>query len=140
MPQVSATINGRRETFQVMPMEPLLDALRGLHLTGAKDGCREGECGACTVLVDDRPVNACLYPAEAVAGRRVDTVEGLRDDVAVGLRDSMVAAGAVQCGYCTPGMVVVLTCLLRLNRSPDERTVAPVVVWPNRAAASLAGR
>lgn len=124
MPRVNAWINGREETFEVAPLETLLDALRGrLFLTGTKDGCREGECGACTVLLDGMPVDACIYAAEAVAGRQVETVEGLSDRAADALRDSMVAHGAVQCGFCTPGLVVALTGLLRSAEPLDEGTV-----------------
>ncbi|GJE29661.1 (2Fe-2S)-binding protein [Methylobacterium organophilum] len=121
MTDVAATINGREEILPVAPLESLLDALRHrLFLTGAKGGCHEGVCGACTVLVDGVPVNSCLYPAEAVAGHHVETVEGLTDLVARAVQESMVAAGAVQCGYCTPGFVVMLTSLLRAEPAPDE--------------------
>jgi carbon-monoxide dehydrogenase small subunit len=129
MTKITSIINGRAETFEVSPIDTLLDALRNrLFLTGTKDGCREGECGACTVLVDGRPVNSCIYPAQAVAGCSVETVEGLRDEVADALRNSMVAAGAVQCGYCTPGFVVMLTSLLRSHRSPDEALIRQAIV------------
>jgi aerobic-type carbon monoxide dehydrogenase small subunit (CoxS/CutS family) len=129
MPKITSKINGRDETFEVAPLETLLDALRNrLYLTGTKDGCREGECGACTVLVDGCPVNSCLYPAQAVVGRSVETVEGLRDDVAQSLRSAMVAAGAIQCGYCTPGFIVMLTSLLRSLRNPDEAIIRQAIV------------
>lgn len=124
MPIVNACINGRQETFEVAPMETLLDALRGrLFLTGSKDGCREGECGSCTVLVDGLPVDSCIYAAQAVENRNVETVEGLSDRAGVALRDAMIAHGAVQCGYCTPGLVMTLTALLRSDRQLNEEVV-----------------
>lgn len=129
MTRVTSTINGRDETFEAAPLETLLDVLRNrLFLTGTKDGCREGECGSCTVLVDGRPVNSCIFPAQAVAGRVVETVEGLRDEIAEALRGAMAAAGAVQCGYCTPGFVVMLTSLLRSRPNPDEALIRQAIV------------
>ena len=82
MMKLSATINGRREQIAVEPLDYLIDALRnGLHLRGTKEGCREGECGTCTVLVDGMPVNSCVYAALAVEGRNVETIEGLQDEL-----------------------------------------------------------
>jgi aerobic-type carbon monoxide dehydrogenase small subunit (CoxS/CutS family) len=124
MDQVTAVVNGRTETIDVQPFETLLDWFRGhLFLRGAKDGCREGECGACTVLVDGKPVLSCLYPAQAVAGRTVETIEGLRDELAERLKEALVNFGAIQCGYCTPGVVVTLVSLLRTHRSPSEEQI-----------------
>ena len=124
MPSVTATVNGRQETFEAAPMESLLSVLRErLFLTGAKGGCHEGVCGACTVIVDDVPVNACLFTAQAAQGRSIETVEGLKDAVGRAVQQNMVAAGGVQCGYCTSGFVVMLTALLRSDPNCDEATI-----------------
>ena len=84
--------------------------------------------GACTVLVDGKPVVSCLHPVEAVAGRTVETVEGLNDELAVRLKRALVEVGAVQCGYCTPGVVVTLVDLLRRHRSPSETLIRQALV------------
>jgi aerobic-type carbon monoxide dehydrogenase small subunit (CoxS/CutS family) len=103
-------VNGREVDLAVHPLRRLLDVLReDLALTGTKEGCGEGECGACTVLVDDVPVNACLVPIVHVTGCRVTTVEGL-----VGcesLREAFMSQGGAQCGICTPGMIVAASVL-----------------------------
>jgi aerobic-type carbon monoxide dehydrogenase small subunit (CoxS/CutS family) len=128
--KIETQINGREEFLDVRPEEVLLDALRErLHLTGTKDGCREGECGACTVLVEGAPVCACLYPAAAVHGRRVETVEALGRDGLSPVQRALLEAGGVQCGFCTPGLVVALTALLR--REPDPT--------PERIRRAIAG-
>ncbi|MCK6528363.1 (2Fe-2S)-binding protein [Myxococcota bacterium] len=113
-------VNGERVTAPARPGDTLLDVLRGpLGLTGAKAGCREGECGACTVLLDGLAVNACLTLAWTCAGREVVTVEGLsRDGVLSPVQRAFVDAWAVQCGFCTPGMVLQATALLARNPDP----------------------
>jgi aerobic carbon-monoxide dehydrogenase small subunit len=117
-------VNGREERMDLAPFETLLDALRNrLHLTGAKDACREGQCGACTVLVDGLAVNSCLFPARAAVGREVLTVEGHNDAVSLALKEAMAVAGAVQCGFCIPGFVVMLSSLLRDTPEPDETMI-----------------
>jgi aerobic-type carbon monoxide dehydrogenase small subunit (CoxS/CutS family) len=124
MSDKTVVVNGGVETMTVAPLETLLDWLRGrLYLRGAKDGCREGECGACTVLVDGKPVVSCLYPAEAAVGRTVETIEGLRDELAERLKQALVNFGAIQCGFCTPGVVVTLVALLREYPSPSETQI-----------------
>ncbi len=124
MDRLTAFINGREEQFDVEPLETLMDALRNrLHLRGTKDGCREGECGACTVLVDGEPVDSCIYAARAVEGRRVETIEGLDDELARRIQDAIVETGGVQCGYCTPGFVVMITALLRRHPRPSEELI-----------------
>jgi 4-hydroxybenzoyl-CoA reductase subunit gamma len=116
------TLNGRRRVDAVPDNLLLLDYLREVvGLTGTKTGCDGGECGACTVLVDDRPRLSCLTLAAAVAGRRVDTVEGLGQDgrlsaVQRGFHEKLGA----QCGYCTPGFVMASAGLLRRNPRPTE--------------------
>lgn len=118
-------INGREERVAIEPAETLLDVLRGrLRLTGTKEGCREGECGACTVLIDGQPVASCLYAAQAAAGRRVETVEGLAaGSELVPLQRRLIEAAAVQCGYCTPGLLMTLTALLREQPEPTAAEV-----------------
>lgn len=123
--EVSFSVNGRGVTVEADPAEPLLGVLRDrLHLTGTKEGCNEGECGACTVLVDGVPVDSCIYATAATAGRAVETVEGLwATDVGRAVQRSFVAAGGVQCGFCTPGFVVTLTALLRATARPSDDQV-----------------
>ncbi len=112
--EVTLTLNGEARTFAVPPGRRLLDLLRdNAGLTGTKEGCGAGECGACTVLLDGRPVPSCMVMAASCAGRSVVTVEGL----AVGGRlhpfqEAMVREGGVQCGYCTPGIVVTGAAIL----------------------------
>ena len=104
------TLNGKRIRVDAHPMTRLLDALREqCGLTGTKEGCGEGECGACTVLVDRQPVNACLVPLIQVAGARVTTIEGLSGKHP--LQDAFIEFGGAQCGICTPGMILAAVAL-----------------------------
>lgn len=103
------TVNGKRRTVDVHPLKRLLDVLReDFQLTGTKEGCGEGECGACTVLVDDVPVNSCLVPAAHVHRARVQTIEGLSGHP---LQAAFVKYGGAQCGICTPGMIIAAVAL-----------------------------
>ena len=121
---VTATINGREETFEVIGLESLMDALRNrLHLSGTKEGCREGECGACTVLLDGKPINACTFIARAAEGREIETIEGLQDALSSRIKQAIVETSGVQCGYCTPGIVVMLSGLLRRVEAPNEALI-----------------
>ena len=117
---ISLTVNGTQVHESVPSDLTLLQFLRGpLGLTGTKEGCRQGECGACTVLVDGKPVNSCILPVLAVAGREVVTIEGLgRDGRPDPLQTAFVEEGAVQCGFCTPGMVLAAKGLLLANPTP----------------------
>jgi aerobic carbon-monoxide dehydrogenase small subunit len=122
---LDTTVNGRRRQVEIDPGDTLLGVLRDrLHLRGAKNGCSEGECGACTVLLDGSPVDSCIYPAAATEGRRITTVEGLTEPGAelTPLQRAFVEAGAVQCGFCTPGFLMTLTALLadKPNPTPAE--------------------
>jgi aerobic-type carbon monoxide dehydrogenase small subunit (CoxS/CutS family) len=128
--RVALMVNGRSEALEVEPAETLLHALRErLRLTGTKDGCSEGECGACTVLVDGEPVDSCLLPVMAVQGSAITTIEGIAgSDEALSLvQAAMVRAGAVQCGFCTPGFVITITALLASNPSPTSDQVRTAI-------------
>ena len=114
---VSFVLNGSRRKISVHPLKRLLDVLReDCRLTGTKEGCGEGECGACTVLVDGMPVNACLVPMAQAAGTRITTIEGLRDHP---LQHAFVEHGGAQCGICTPGMILAAVALGR-NPTLDQ--------------------
>jgi len=122
---VRITINGLLREVAVPANRTLLDLLReDLDLTGTKHGCGEGDCGACTVLLDGEPVNACLILAAEAEGREVTTIEGLADGSLLHpVQQAFVDSGAVQCGYCTPGMVLVAAALVARNPSPTESDV-----------------
>ncbi len=126
--RIEITINGALYYADVPPMKPLLAVLReDLGFAGSKEGCGEGECGACSVIIDGRLVNACLVPAVQASGREILTVEGLGDpDEMDLLQSAFVSEGAVQCGFCTPGMVMAARALLEENPTPtrDEIKVA----------------
>ncbi len=115
-------VNGKRIVLEVEASAMLVDVLRDqLGLTGTKVGCREGECGACTVLVDGMAVNSCLVPALKVRGRRVETIEGLASEGQLHpVQEAFVERGAVQCGYCTPGMIMAAKALLDKNPHPNR--------------------
>jgi aerobic carbon-monoxide dehydrogenase small subunit len=119
---VRMTVNGREVEVRAPAMARLLDVLREeLGLTGTKEGCGEGECGACSVLVDGELVNSCLVPVVQVAGAKVTTVEGLAKDGELHpVQAAFVAHGGAQCGICTPGMVMAAVALLARNPRPSE--------------------
>ncbi len=118
---VTATVNGTPRTLTFAPNALLLDVLRDHGLLSVRAGCREQECGSCTVLVDGVPVAACGFPAARLDGKSVLTVEGLeRNGELQPLQESFLAAGAVQCGYCTPGMLLAAKALLDRVPHPAE--------------------
>jgi aerobic-type carbon monoxide dehydrogenase small subunit (CoxS/CutS family) len=119
------SVNGVLATVRAAPGRSLLFALRNdLGLTGAKLGCGEGECGACTVLLDGHPVRSCQVSLDEAAGRRVVTVEGLaRPGELSDVQKAFLEVGAFQCGYCTPGFVVQVTALLAENPDPTEEAI-----------------
>ncbi len=123
---VTLTVNGTRHDLDVAPNTTLVELLRdSLHLTGAKEGCGVGECGTCLVLVDGDPVSSCLVLAADADGRAVETIEGLaRDGELDPLQAAFVEHGAIQCGYCTPAMVLAATALLRHDPRPDAAETA----------------
>ena len=122
---VRCTVNGGEVTFKAYPLARLLDVLReDLRLTGTKEGCGEGECGACSVLVDGELVNSCLIPAAQVEGAEVLTVEGLTDGEHLHVvQRAMIESGGAQCGICTPGMVLAAVSLLKQNPAPTEADI-----------------
>ena len=122
---IAFTLNGVKRKLTVEAATSTLDMLRdALGLTGTKYGCGEGECGACTVLIDGKSVNSCLMFAVDCDGREVTTVEGVAVTPAgERLRDAFVAAGGVQCGFCTPGLVVQATHLIATNQAGDDAAI-----------------
>jgi aerobic-type carbon monoxide dehydrogenase small subunit (CoxS/CutS family) len=124
--RIAMKVNGIERVGDAEPQLRLSTYLReNLGLTGAKEGCREGECGACTVLVEGRPVNSCLMLAFQADGLAVETIEGLGggDGALSPLQRAFLACGAVQCGYCTPGMIMAAEGLLRADPDPDEAAI-----------------
>ena len=123
--QLLLTVNGMVHEVEARPTARLLDVLRDqLGLTGTKEGCAEGECGACTVIVDGRAVNSCVMLAVQARGKEILTVEGLAPDGELDLlQQKFVEYGAVQCGYCTPGMLMSAKALLMGNPVPSEQDI-----------------
>ncbi len=121
---VTATINGQTRTFTVPGHRTLLDALRSdLGLTGTRSSCTEGECGACTVMLDGHAVTSCLVLAAEVDGHEVVTIEGLSVDGGTDLQQAFLEQGAVQCGFCIPGQVVSAEYLLSRNSQPSVEEI-----------------
>lgn len=118
---VRCTVNGEEVTLQGHPMERLLDVLRTtLHLTGTKEGCGEGECGACSVMIDGLLVNSCLVPLLHAEGTSIVTIEGAAgDEQLTAVQQAFIEGGGAQCGICTPGMILAATNLLERNPSPS---------------------
>lgn len=123
--RITLTVNERTHEVEVEPRERLLDVLRyKLGYTGTKEGCGTGECGACTVLLDGKPVNSCLVLAVSANGKHITTVEGIAKDGKLHpIQRAFVEHGAVQCGFCTPGFIVNAYALLEENRNPDLETI-----------------
>ncbi len=117
--KIEINVNGEAKTVETSPLRRLLDLLRvDLGLTGTKEGCGEGECGACTVLLDGVPVNACLVPAAQAHGHEVITIEGIAaDETGRAVQAALVEHGGTQCGFCTPG--ITLSAVTALHQKPD---------------------
>ena len=127
---ITVTVNGSQEYLTVPSHMTLLQMLREkLALTGTKNGCAAGECGACTVLLDGEPVNSCMMLAVEADGHAVTTVEGLsQDDLLTPLQEAFVAHNAVQCGFCTPGVLISAQALLQRNSHPTEAEAREALV------------
>lgn len=119
------TVNGAASSVDTEPERPLLEVLReDLGLTGTKYGCGEGQCGACTVLLDGQPVKSCLTPVRAAQDRKIITIEGLaRNGKLHAVQEAFLSEGAMQCGYCTPGMVLRTVALLEQYPQPTENQI-----------------
>jgi aerobic-type carbon monoxide dehydrogenase small subunit (CoxS/CutS family) len=148
-------VNGSNRAVDVPPDRNLLSVLRDdLDLTGAKYGCGEGQCGACTVLVDGKAVRACITPIGAAAGKPILTIEGMEQNGRLHpVQQAFLDAEAFQCGYCTPGMILAAAALLRENGNPSESEIRrqmngnicrcgtyPRIVAAVRAVAETEGR
>src|SRR5258707_4579383 len=122
---INCAVNGKRQTLHAYPMERLLDVLREqLRLTGTKEGCGEGECGACSVMIDDRIVNSCLVPVAQVEGAKIKTIEGVATgDQLHRVQQAFIECGGAQCGICTPGMVLAAVNLLEHNPNPSGEEI-----------------
>lgn len=125
MLKIEFSVNGTMQSIEAHPMERLLDVLREqLRLTGTKEGCGEGECGACSVVIDGRIVNSCLVPVAQVAGTTIKTIEGVATgDQLHAVQQAFIDCGGAQCGICTPGMVMAAVDLLERNPNPTETEV-----------------
>ena len=123
--QIACNVNGEQQTLHAYPMARLLDVLREeLRLTGTKEGCGEGECGACSVLVNGVMVNSCLVPVLQVEGAQIRTIEGIASGEQLhAVQEAFIACGGAQCGICTPGMVIAAVSLLERNPNPNESDI-----------------
>jgi len=123
--EIHLDINGKEYTISAFPQRTLLEVLReDLGLIGTKEGCSEGECGVCTVLLDGIPVRSCLLLAVDVRGRKITTIEGLvKEGELHPIQKSFIEHGAIQCGFCTPGMILSAKALLDEKPSPTEEEI-----------------
>jgi carbon-monoxide dehydrogenase small subunit len=124
--KITCDVNGESQTFEAFHMERLLDVLREqLNLTGTKEGCGEGECGACSVLIDGQLVNSCLVPVAQVEGCSIKTIEGIAisETQLHAVQQAFIDCGGAQCGICTPGMVIAAVSLLERTSHPDEAAI-----------------
>jgi carbon-monoxide dehydrogenase small subunit len=127
--KISFMLNNKEVNIIADPLKRLLDVLReDFALTGPKEGCGEGECGACSVLVDGKLVNSCLAAVGTVEGKQITTIEGLRETEQFSvLKKAFADAGAVQCGFCTPGMIMAAYALLGANPDPNEDEIREAI-------------
>jgi len=122
--KIKVLINNEKKEFEIKANDLLLDVLRRNGYYGVKEGCREGECGACTVLIDGIPVTSCMYPAVRADGKSITTIEGISENEKLNiLQETFLDEGAVQCGFCTPGMILSSMALLEKNPSPTEEDI-----------------
>ena len=122
---ITCTVNGASHTLEAYPMARLLDVLREeLRLTGTKEGCGEGECGACSVLLNGELINSCLVPLAQIAGADIKTIEGVASgDQLHAVQEAFIKCGGAQCGICTPGMVLAAVNLLERTPHPDAAQI-----------------
>jgi len=123
---ITFNLNGEPVEVEIEPHLTLLQLLRDkLEMTGTKEGCGMGECGACTVLLDGKTINSCIFPALEVEGRNVTTIEGIMDSQGNlhPIQKSFIEHGAIQCGFCTPGMILSAKALLDENPNPSEEEI-----------------
>lgn len=125
MQELKCVVNGKDVAIMIDPSHSLADVIRyDLGLTGTKKGCEEGECGACTVLVDGLPVDSCIVPAMKAQGRSILTIEGLEQNGELDpIQEAFVEADAIQCGFCTPGVVLSAKALLMREENPTKEEV-----------------
>ena len=123
--QVKLTVNGKLYELKIQPWKTLLELIReDLGLTGTKEGCGLGECGACTVIMDGRAINSCLVLAAEADGKQITTIEGLADgDRLHPIQQAFVDHGGLQCGFCTPGMIMSAKALLDENQTPSDEEI-----------------
>ena len=129
MKQIKVTVNGIPYELSVQPWETLLNVIREhLGLTGTKEGCGLGECGACTIIMDGKTVNSCLVLAVEADNRVITTIEGLANgDELHPIQEAFIKCGGLQCGFCTPGMIMSTKALLEKNPSPDEEEIRKAI-------------
>ncbi|MBL1211841.1 MAG: (2Fe-2S)-binding protein [Ignavibacteriae bacterium] len=127
--KIKFTLNKKKVTAEVESTERLIDLLRNkFQLMGTKEGCSIGECGACTILMDGKAVNSCLVLAEQIEGAEIITIEGIADGEQLHpIQENFIKAGAIQCGFCTPGMVVSSYELLNENPEPNEEEIKEAI-------------
>ena len=127
--KISFVLNGRDVSIDTNPLRSLLDVLReDCKLTGVKKGCGEGECGACSVLVDGKLINSCIFPAGAAQSKEIVTIEGFSETKNYRvIEEAFAEAGSVQCGFCTPGMVLAAEALLREDPGPDDAAIREAI-------------
>ena len=123
--EIGCTVNGEQRTIRAYPMARLLDVLRQeLRLTGTKEGCGEGECGACAVWIDGELVNSCLVPVLQVEGSEITTIEGIASGEQLhAVQEAFISCGGAQCGICTPGMIMAAVDLLERTPQPGEAEI-----------------
>ena len=125
MVEITFSVNNQSKTLKVYPMERLLDVLREqLRLTGTKEGCGEGECGACSVMIDGQIVNSCLMPVAQIDGAEIKTIEGVATGSQLhAVQQAFIECGGAQCGICTPGMVMAAVSLLEKTPQPSDADI-----------------
>ncbi len=126
--EINCTVNKQPQKLHAYPMERLLDVLREhLRLTGTKEGCGEGECGACSVMIDGSIVNSCLVPVAQVEGATIQTIEGIATEGQLhAVQQAFIECGGAQCGICTPGMILAAVDLLKRNPNPNETEIRDI--------------